>query len=95
MYLTPDELTKYELCRIIGLRALQISEDIMIRYEGDPYVTAVEEILNGTLEFSVRRYLPNNTFEDRHSSTLTIPYSYIKDAYRNPSNLNIMYNKNE
>ena len=80
---TPDEITKYELCRIIGLRSLQISEDTTLRYENTAHDLAVDELNKGILEFSIRRYLPNNTYEDRHVSTLKIPIQYINDAYRN------------
>lgn len=82
MFQTPDEVTKYELCRIIGLRSLQISEDAAVRYDNNPHDLAVEELKAGTLEFSIRRYLPNNSYEDRHVSTLKIPQQYLMDAYR-------------
>lgn len=91
MHRTPDELTKYEICRLIGMRSLQISEDSMFRNDKDPHTVAAEEIYFGRLEFSVRRYLPDNSFEDRHVSTLLIPYKYIADTYLGQSSFEPPY----
>lgn len=85
MFKTPNELSKYEICRIIGLRTLQITEDSVLRFNGPAYQQAVNELLENKLEFSIRRYLPDASFEDRHVSTLHVPYSYVRDAYRNYS----------
>ena len=79
---TANEVTKYELCRIIGLRSLQISEDATHRHNTTPDILAVEELKAGLLNFSIRRYLPNDEYEDRHVSTLRIPKNYLEDAYR-------------
>jgi DNA-directed RNA polymerase subunit K len=60
----PDHLTKYEISRIIGARALQISMGAPILVEeleklGNPVEIAEKELAYGILPLTVRRTLPN------------------------------------
>mmetsp|Transcript_37966 Transcript_37966/g.95144 ORF Transcript_37966/g.95144 Transcript_37966/m.95144 type:complete len:136 (+) Transcript_37966:787-1194(+) len=61
-------LTKYEKARILGARALQISmgAPLMIEIEGetDALDIAAKELLKRKIPITIRRYLPNGTFED-------------------------------
>ncbi|ABW97920.1 rpabc6 (nucleomorph) [Hemiselmis andersenii] len=61
-------LTKYEKARILGARALQISmgAPLMIEIEGetDALDIAAKELLKRKIPITLRRYLPNGTFED-------------------------------
>jgi DNA-directed RNA polymerase I, II, and III subunit RPABC2 len=62
-------LTKYEKARIIGARALQISKNAPIMVdieqgEWDPLKIAEKELVERKIPFIIRRYLPDNTFED-------------------------------
>jgi DNA-directed RNA polymerase I, II, and III subunit RPABC2 len=62
-------LTKYEKARIIGARALQISKNapIMVEVESgewDPLKIAEKELIARKIPFIIRRYLPDNSYED-------------------------------
>ena len=62
-------LTKYEKARIIGARALQISKNapIMVEIEPgewDPLKIAEKELIARKIPFLIRRYLPDNSYED-------------------------------
>ncbi len=62
-------LTKYEKARIIGARALQISKNapIMVEIEPgewDPLKIAEKELIARKIPFIIRRYLPDNSYED-------------------------------
>jgi DNA-directed RNA polymerase I, II, and III subunit RPABC2 len=67
---TTKYLTKYERARILGTRALQISAGapIFVRLDqlkqNDPLDIANEELRQGLLPISIRRELPDGTFED-------------------------------
>lgn len=67
---TSKFLTKYEKARVLGTRALQISSgapitvDVSGTSETDPLKIAARELKKGTLPLIVRRYLPDNTYED-------------------------------
>ena len=65
---TTPYLTKYEKARLIGTRALQISmgAPVTIETEGatDPVVIAEMELMKGQTPLIIRRYLPNNQYED-------------------------------
>lgn len=70
---TSPYLTKFEFCRIIGMRALELS----MKKDGKEIDTnfhevAKAEILNRELSMTVRRYLPNGNFEDRELLDLKI-----------------------
>lgn len=67
--ITTPFLTKYEKARVLGARALQISRNapVMIDLEPgewDPLEIAEKELLAKKIPFIIRRYLPNNTYED-------------------------------
>ena len=62
-------LTKYEKARIIGARALQISKNAPIMVEPklgewDPLKIAEKELLERKIPFIIRRYLPDESYED-------------------------------
>mmetsp|Transcript_34416 Transcript_34416/g.67280 ORF Transcript_34416/g.67280 Transcript_34416/m.67280 type:complete len:136 (-) Transcript_34416:635-1042(-) len=69
-------LTKYEKARVLGARALQISmgAPLMIEIEGetDALDIAAKELLKRTIPITIRRYLPNGTFEDWDLDELVI-----------------------
>jgi DNA-directed RNA polymerase I, II, and III subunit RPABC2 len=67
--ITTRFLTKYEKARIIGARALQISKNAPIMVEPkpgewDPLKIAERELLERKIPFIIRRYLPDNSYED-------------------------------
>lgn len=79
-YMTSGYLTKFELCKILSLRACQLCEDDEFAHSrakkrdtrSDMQI-ALDEIKSGTLVASVRRYLPNEgTYEDRPLSSLIV-----------------------
>jgi len=61
-------MTKYERARILGTRALQISMNapVMVELAGetDPLVIALKELKAGKIPIIVRRYLPDESYED-------------------------------
>ena len=62
-------LTKYERAKILGERAIQISngDKIMVEVdEGvwDPLAIAEKELREKKIEYIVRRYLPDGSYED-------------------------------
>ena len=73
---TTPYLTKYERARVIGSRAIQISMGAPIHVdaegESDPLVLAEKELTMSRCPLIIRRYLPNNRFEDVDVRTLII-----------------------
>jgi DNA-directed RNA polymerase I, II, and III subunit RPABC2 len=67
-YITTRYMTKYERARVVGTRALQISMNapIMVDIEGetDALKIAQKELRLRKIPMIIRRYLPNNTYED-------------------------------
>jgi|EP00982_Pelagococcus_subviridis_P017810 DNA-directed RNA polymerase I, II, and III subunit RPABC2 len=61
-------MTKYERARILGTRALQISMNapVLVQLDGetDPLEIAGKELREKRIPFTVRRYLPDGSFED-------------------------------
>ncbi len=62
-------LTKYERAKILGERAIQISNGAKVMVEvdegvWDPMVIAEKELREKKIEYIVRRYLPNGSYED-------------------------------
>jgi len=61
-------MTKYERARVLGTRALQISMNapVMVELEGetDPLQIAMKELRERKIPLIIRRYLPNDTYED-------------------------------
>mmetsp|Transcript_7065 Transcript_7065/g.8124 ORF Transcript_7065/g.8124 Transcript_7065/m.8124 type:complete len:152 (-) Transcript_7065:548-1003(-) len=66
--ITTRYLTKYERARILGTRALQISMNapVMVQLDGetDPIDIAGKELREKKIPFTIRRYLPDGSFED-------------------------------
>ena len=66
----PPKLTRFEKARIVGARALQISMSapILIDVEGttlsSPIDIALKELESGILPITIRRTLPDGTFQD-------------------------------
>ncbi|MEM1585871.1 MAG: DNA-directed RNA polymerase subunit K [Candidatus Bathyarchaeia archaeon] len=65
----PPKLTRFEKARIIGARALQIAMGAPILIEvkenmKSPIDIALEELKRGALPITIRRTLPNGTYQD-------------------------------
>ena len=65
---TTPYLTKYERARILGTRAMQLAHNapVLVRLEGevDPLSIAEKELRERVVPFIIRRFLPDNTYED-------------------------------
>ena len=62
-------LTKFERAKILGERAIQISNGAKVMVEvdegvWDPMVIAEKELREKKIEYIVRRYLPDGRYED-------------------------------
>uniref|UniRef100_A0A1B6LZK0 DNA-directed RNA polymerases I, II, and III subunit RPABC2 n=1 Tax=Graphocephala atropunctata TaxID=36148 RepID=A0A1B6LZK0_9HEMI len=66
--ITTKYMTKYERARVLGTRALQIAmcAPVMVELEGetDPLQIAMKELKQRKIPIIIRRYLPDNSFED-------------------------------
>lgn len=75
--ITTRYLTKYEKARVIGTRALQISMNapVLVELEGesDPLEIAEKELKEKKVPFTIRRYLPDGSYEDWKVSELDLP----------------------
>jgi DNA-directed RNA polymerase I, II, and III subunit RPABC2 len=65
----PPKITRFEKARIVGARALQISMGAPILFEvketiSNPIDIALEELEGGILPITIRRTLPDGTFQD-------------------------------
>jgi DNA-directed RNA polymerase subunit K/omega len=64
----PQKVTRFEKARIIGARALQISMGAPILVDAaentNPIDIALVELAAGILPITVRRTLPDGTFQD-------------------------------
>jgi DNA-directed RNA polymerase I, II, and III subunit RPABC2 len=65
----PPKITRFEKARIVGARALQISMGAPILLEinesiSNPIDIALEELEVGILPITIRRTLPDGTFQD-------------------------------
>eukprot|EP00742_Colponemidia_sp_Colp-10_P005816 GILJ01006220.1.p1 GENE.GILJ01006220.1~~GILJ01006220.1.p1 ORF type:complete len:134 (-),score=26.84 GILJ01006220.1:122-523(-) len=73
---TSKYMTKYERARVLGTRALQISMNapIMVELEGetDPLQIAEKELREKKIPFTIRRYMPDGSYEDWNVDELTI-----------------------
>ena len=71
---TTEYMTKYERARILGTRALQISMNapvmVNIDNETDPLKIAMKELRERKLPIMIRRYLPDDSYEDWHIDEL-------------------------
>lgn len=66
--ITTKYMTKYERARVLGTRALQIAmcAPIMVELEGetDPLQIAMKELKQRKIPIIIRRYLPDQSYED-------------------------------
>lgn len=66
--ITTRYLTKYERARVLGTRALQISMNAPVMVdagdETDPLEIAMKELREKKIPFTIRRYLPDGSYED-------------------------------
>ena len=80
---TTPYLTKYERARILGTRALQLSYNapVMVQLEGevDPLTIAEKELRSRAVPFIIRRFLPDNTYEDWTLPELEVDSERIHD----------------
>jgi len=64
----PSKITRFEKARIVGARALQISMGAPILVDAEentnPIDIAVSELDAGILPITIRRTLPDGTFQD-------------------------------
>ncbi|GJE85881.1 DNA-directed rna polymerases i [Phanerochaete sordida] len=71
---TTPYLTKYERARVLGTRALQISMNapVLVPLDGetDALQIAIKELSQRKIPLTVRRYLPDGSFEDWSVSEL-------------------------
>jgi DNA-directed RNA polymerase I, II, and III subunit RPABC2 len=78
--LTTKFMTKYERARILGTRAQQISlgAPVLVPLEGerDPLVIALKELKEKKIPITIRRYMPDGTFEDWACNELTIDWGH-------------------
>lgn len=78
---TTKQLTKYEKARILGIRALQISQGAPVKadIEGsltDPLLIAEAELKSKNSPIIIRRPLPDGTFEEVAVRNLDIDKSF-------------------
>ena len=75
--ITTPYITKFERARVLGTRALQISMNapVMVELEGetDPLQIALKELRQRKIPITVRRFLPDMSYEDWNVDELIIP----------------------
>ncbi|KAL0371665.1 UNVERIFIED_CONTAM: DNA-directed RNA polymerases II, IV and V subunitA [Sesamum calycinum] len=83
---TSKYMTKYERARILGTRALQISMNapVMVELEGetDPLEIAMKELRERKIPFTIRRYLPDGSYEDWGVDELIVEDSWKRQVGR-------------
>ncbi|XP_020203800.1 DNA-directed RNA polymerases II, IV and V subunit 6A [Cajanus cajan] len=81
---TSKYMTKYERARILGTRALQISMNapVMVEFEGetDPLEIAMKELRERKIPFTIRRYLPDGSYEDWGVDELIVEDSWKRQV---------------
>nr|ACJ84175.1 unknown [Medicago truncatula] len=81
---TSKYMTKYERARIFGTRALQISMNapVMVELEGetDPLEIAMKELRERKIPFTIRRYLPDGSYEDWGVDELIVEDSWKRQV---------------
>ncbi|KAI3813793.1 hypothetical protein L1987_18528 [Smallanthus sonchifolius] len=81
---TSKYMTKYERARILGTRALQISMNapVMVELEGetDPLEIAMKELRGKKIPFTIRRYLPDGSYEDWGVDELIVEDSWKRQV---------------
>lgn len=80
---TTAVMTKYERARVLGTRALQISMNapvaVALEGETDPMAIAVKELRERLIPLTIRRILPDNTYEDWSVSELLVDFDRPAD----------------
>jgi len=75
--ITTPYMTKYERALVLGTRALQISMNapVMVELEGesDPLQIALKELRQRKIPITIRRFLPDGSYEDWNVDELIIP----------------------
>ncbi|KAL3921592.1 MAG: hypothetical protein SGPRY_004849 [Prymnesium sp.] len=85
--ITTPYMTKYERARVLGTRALQIRQGdtpvgylsmnapVLVELEGesDPLQIALKELRQRKIPITIRRFLPNGSYEDWNVDELIIP----------------------
>lgn len=69
IWIGPPKLTRFERARIVGARALQIAMGAPILVEpskhlSNPIAIAIKELEIGILPITIRRTLPDETYQD-------------------------------
>lgn len=69
IWIGPPKLTRFEKARIVGARALQVSMGAPILVEpsqhlSNPIDIALKELESGILPITIRRALPDGTYQD-------------------------------
>ncbi|THU74530.1 hypothetical protein C4D60_Mb04t34350 [Musa balbisiana] len=81
---TSKYMTKYERARILGTRALQISMNapVMVELEGetDPLEIAMKELRERKIPFTIRRYLPDGSYEEWGVDELIVEDSWKRQV---------------
>ncbi|GMH17246.1 hypothetical protein Nepgr_019087 [Nepenthes gracilis] len=81
---TSKYMTKYERARILGTRALQISMNapVMVELQGetDPLEIAMKELRERKIPFTIRRYLPDGSYEDWGVDELIVEDSWRRQV---------------
>lgn len=77
-------MTRFELARIVGVRAQQISLGAPLCLPAselgkadDPIAIATLEVTKKALPFVIRRYLPHGEYEDWKLQDLAIPHNHM------------------
>ena len=74
-------LSRYEICKIVGLRSLQICEESHSQQNDCPYSIAVRELLERRLEGKVVRYTTGGKSTTHVISELDFNPDEIKDMF--------------
>ncbi|CAD2215698.1 DNA-directed RNA polymerases I, II, and III subunit RPABC2 [Angomonas deanei] len=86
---TAPYLTKYERARVLGTRAVQLSQNapVLVKIEGetDPLTIALKELRERVLPLMIRRVLPDNTYEDWSIEELDVDLDRPMDERYNNS----------
>eukprot|EP01013_Petalomonas_cantuscygni_P032711 TRINITY_DN59366_c0_g1_i1.p1 TRINITY_DN59366_c0_g1~~TRINITY_DN59366_c0_g1_i1.p1 ORF type:complete len:160 (+),score=28.19 TRINITY_DN59366_c0_g1_i1:41-481(+) len=83
-HITLNIMTRFELARVIGVRAQQLSlgaQSFLAVTEiaglDDPVAIATMEVWKRKLPMVIRRYLPNGVFEDVPLQDLVLPLNWV------------------
>ncbi len=75
---TSPRMSKFEKAYVLGVRAQQLSMNapplVDIEYETDPLKIAMKELREGRLPFILRRWLPDNSYEEWNVKEMIISF---------------------